>query len=117
MRKLGLVAVIALAFLALSCETPVDEPVVNVRIYNDWGDDMDLDLKLGTVVFDFSLDHPLPPATYTAYKSINAGSYELEYFLSSEWKPLDPGTMLDMLTSGNYTVTIDNKYNTSVAKD
>ena len=79
MRKLGLVAVIVLALLALSCETPVDDLVVNVRLYNDTGGDFVDNLRLGIVVFEYEMGGvEFPNNTYSDYKSIQAGTYKLE---------------------------------------
>jgi len=116
MKKLALVAVIVLALAALSCETPVDEPVVNVRIYNNGSSELDLNVRLGTVVFDFATTE-LPLHGYSEYKAITAGTYQLEGYQISDWIIIDADQYLPMLESGNYTVTLNADNSTSVAKD
>lgn len=104
MRKLGLVAVIALAFQALSCETPVGDQTIMVRIHNIDDAQQTDNLKVGDTVFDFS-SQPLLSGGYTDYEATDAGVYRLQVG-NLVWEDIERGPDIT-LESGKYTISLD----------
>ncbi len=116
--KKSLFALVILAvltgILVSSCPNPAADPVVNVRIRNEVDAIIDIQMRLGTVVFDFATTN-LADGAVSGYQPIDAGVYRLEAD-SLGWEFVN-STDLSMSVSGNYTVTLAVGDITSVVKD